>query len=130
MGLAPSSRAAFGVRVWCSADGRVRPRGLPARIIDCARAVCVQLCPGASAQSFRTATPERWRRIEARVSRYCSGLMNLSFLYVPIIAAGYALAHDVRKVSRRWAAPPRRRRSAAALSLLLLSVEAAAALPG
>jgi hypothetical protein len=32
----------------------------------------------------------RWRVVEAFASRFCSGLMNLSLLYVPLIAWGYA----------------------------------------
>ena len=34
-------------------------------------------------------------------SRYCSGVMNLSLFYVPVIAALYALARGARKLSSR-----------------------------
>jgi len=44
---------------------------------------------------------DRWRCIEARASRTCSGLMNVSLLYVPLVAAGYALVRGARKLSGR-----------------------------
>ncbi len=44
---------------------------------------------------------DRWRCIEAFSSRYCSGLMNLSLVYVPFIAVGYATVRGVRKLRRR-----------------------------
>lgn len=40
----------------------------------------------------------RWRRIEIHASRYCSGIINLSMLYVPLIAfvhANVLLARDL-----------------------------------
>jgi len=33
---------------------------------------------------------DRWRVVEAHASRFCSGLVNLSLLYVPFLAWGYA----------------------------------------
>jgi hypothetical protein len=44
---------------------------------------------------------DRWKVIEAFSSRYCSGLANLSMLYVPLVAWGYANARAVRKLSGR-----------------------------
>lgn len=44
---------------------------------------------------------DRWRCIEATASRYCSGVMNFSILYVPIVVAGYALGRGVLKLARR-----------------------------
>lgn len=44
---------------------------------------------------------DRWRCIEATASRYCSGVMNASILYVPIIAALYALFRGAQKLSGR-----------------------------
>ena len=44
---------------------------------------------------------DRWRCIEATSSRYCSGVMNASILYVPIIAAAYALLRGAQKLWRR-----------------------------
>ena len=43
----------------------------------------------------------RWSRIEAYASRYCSGLANLSMLYVPIIAFVYANVLVVKDLTRR-----------------------------
>jgi hypothetical protein len=40
---------------------------------------------------------DRWRCIEATASRYCSGVLNLSVVYVPFIAAAYALVRGARK---------------------------------
>jgi hypothetical protein len=42
---------------------------------------------------------DRWRCIEAVASRYCSGLANLSMVYVPIIAFFYAAFRGVKKLS-------------------------------
>jgi MFS-type transporter involved in bile tolerance (Atg22 family) len=44
---------------------------------------------------------DRWRCIEATASNYCSGVMNASILYVPIIVAGYALWRGGMKLARR-----------------------------
>ena len=44
---------------------------------------------------------DRWRCIEATASRYCSGVMNLSVIYVPVVVAVYALARGAAKLSRR-----------------------------
>lgn len=44
---------------------------------------------------------DRWRCIEAVSSRYCSGIMNLSLVYVPVIAAVVAVARGLRKFSGR-----------------------------
>jgi len=44
---------------------------------------------------------DRWRCIEATASRYCSGVMNASILYVPVVAAGYALFRGAQKLSGR-----------------------------
>jgi len=41
----------------------------------------------------------RWRCIEAFSSRFCSGLMNLSILYVPLVAFVYANIRGIKKVS-------------------------------
>ena len=41
---------------------------------------------------------DRWRCIEATSSRYCSGVMNASICYVPIIAALYALVRGAEKL--------------------------------
>jgi hypothetical protein len=40
----------------------------------------------------------RWRCIEAFSSRFCSGLMNLSLMYVPIIAFVYGNVRGVQKL--------------------------------
>lgn len=44
---------------------------------------------------------DRWRCIEAVSSRYCSGLANLSMLYVPVIAFVYANYRGIQKLRRR-----------------------------
>jgi hypothetical protein len=44
---------------------------------------------------------DRWRCIEATASRYCSGVLNLSVLYVPFVAAAYALVRGALKLFRR-----------------------------
>src|SRR5262245_6742952 len=44
---------------------------------------------------------DRWKCIETTASNYCSGVMNLSMLYVPIVVAGYALMRGVRKLYGR-----------------------------
>ncbi len=41
---------------------------------------------------------DRWRCNEAFSSRFCSGLMNLSLLYVPIIALVYANVRGAQKL--------------------------------
>ncbi len=41
---------------------------------------------------------DRWKCVEAFTSRYCSGIANVSLLYAPLIAAGYALARAGRKL--------------------------------
>jgi hypothetical protein len=41
---------------------------------------------------------DRWRCIEAFSSRWCSGVANLSLLYVPIVAFFYANARAVGKL--------------------------------
>ncbi len=41
---------------------------------------------------------DRWRCIEAVSSRYCSGLANLSMLYVPVVALVYANYRGVQKL--------------------------------
>jgi hypothetical protein len=40
---------------------------------------------------------DRWRCIEAFSSRFCSGLFNLSVLYVPFIALAYANVRGLEK---------------------------------
>src|SRR5262245_15101408 len=40
---------------------------------------------------------DRWKCIEAFSSRFCSGLMNLSLMYVPIIALVYANIRGFQK---------------------------------
>jgi hypothetical protein len=42
---------------------------------------------------------DRWKCIEAFSSRFCSGLMNLSLLYVPVVALVYANVRGVQKLS-------------------------------
>jgi hypothetical protein len=42
---------------------------------------------------------DRWKCIEAFSSRFCSGLMNLSILYVPVIALVYANVRGIQKLS-------------------------------
>jgi len=44
---------------------------------------------------------DRWRCIEATASNSCSGVMNVSIFYVPIIVAGYALWRGAMKLGRR-----------------------------
>jgi hypothetical protein len=44
---------------------------------------------------------DRWRCIEAFSSRFCSGVANLSLLYVPIIALIYANIRGVQKLVGR-----------------------------
>jgi len=44
---------------------------------------------------------DRWRCIEAHASRYCSGLLNLSVLYVPFIALVYANIRGLAKARAR-----------------------------
>ena len=44
---------------------------------------------------------DRWMVIEAFSSRYCSGVLNRSLLYVPLVAWGYANVRAVRKLSGR-----------------------------
>jgi hypothetical protein len=44
---------------------------------------------------------DRWRCIEAHASRFCSGVMNLSLIYVPIIAFFYAQARFVKRLRGR-----------------------------
>jgi hypothetical protein len=47
--------------------------------------------------SFR----DRWRVNEAFASRFCSGLANLSMLYVPIVAWVYANVRVIQKLRGR-----------------------------
>lgn len=42
----------------------------------------------------------RWRCIEAFASKFCSGLMNLSILYVPFVAFVYANIRAIGKLRR------------------------------
>jgi hypothetical protein len=42
---------------------------------------------------------DRWKCIEAFSSRFCSGLMNLSLLYVPWVALVYANVRGIQKLS-------------------------------
>jgi hypothetical protein len=44
---------------------------------------------------------DRWKVIEAFSSRFCSGLANLSVLYVPAIAWGYANYRAIQKFRGR-----------------------------
>jgi hypothetical protein len=46
---------------------------------------------------------DRWRCIEAYSSRFCSGLANLSLLYVPLIALIYANKRGLDKRRERLA---------------------------
>jgi hypothetical protein len=48
---------------------------------------------------------DRWRCIEAHASRYCSGLVNLSLLYVPLIALVYANVRGLAKARARLSRP-------------------------
>jgi hypothetical protein len=41
---------------------------------------------------------DRWRCIEAFASRFCLGVMNLSVLYVPLVAFAYANVRAVQRV--------------------------------
>lgn len=43
----------------------------------------------------------RWRTIEAFSSRFCSGLANLSMIYVPFVAFIYANVRGVQKLRGR-----------------------------
>ncbi len=47
--------------------------------------------------SFR----DRWRCIEAVSSRFCSGMMNLSLIYVPAVALVYANVRGIQKLRGR-----------------------------
>lgn len=42
---------------------------------------------------------DRWKVNEAVSSRFCSGLMNLSLLYVPIVSICYANYRGIKKLS-------------------------------
>jgi hypothetical protein len=44
---------------------------------------------------------DRWRVNEAFASRFCSGLANLSMLYVPIVAWVYANIRAIKKLRGR-----------------------------
>lgn len=44
---------------------------------------------------------QRWRCVESFSSRYCSGVLNLSATYVPIIALFYANLRGVKKLFGR-----------------------------
>ena len=44
---------------------------------------------------------DRWKCIEAYSSRFCSGLMNLSLMYVPIIALVYANVRGIQKLAKK-----------------------------
>ena len=44
---------------------------------------------------------DRWHCIEAFSSRFCSGLMNLSIIYVPVVAFVYANVRGVNKLRGR-----------------------------
>jgi hypothetical protein len=48
----------------------------------------------------------RWARVEAYSSRFCSGIVNLSTIYVPLIAFVYATVLVVQDVSDRLRSPP------------------------
>jgi hypothetical protein len=43
---------------------------------------------------------DRFRCNEAFSSRFCSGLMNLSMLYVPFISLAYGVSRGLAKLSR------------------------------
>lgn len=43
---------------------------------------------------------DRWRCIEAFSSKFCSGLMNASILYVPFVAVVYATIRGIGKLRR------------------------------
>jgi hypothetical protein len=53
--------------------------------------------PAAAYLTFR----DRWRCIEAFASRFCVGVLNLSLLYVPLVALGYANVRAVQRLSGR-----------------------------
>ncbi len=44
---------------------------------------------------------DRWKVNEALSSRFCSGLMNLSMLYVPVVSFVYANVRGVKKLFGR-----------------------------
>jgi hypothetical protein len=44
---------------------------------------------------------DRWRCIEAFASRSCAGLLNLSLVYVPVVALVYANWRGLQKLRRR-----------------------------
>ncbi len=44
---------------------------------------------------------DRWRCIEAFSSRFCVGLMNISMLFVPIVALVYANVRGAQKLAHR-----------------------------
>lgn len=44
---------------------------------------------------------DRWRCIESFSSRFCSGVMNLSILYVPLVAFVYANVRWAQKLARK-----------------------------
>lgn len=48
---------------------------------------------------------DRWRCIEAFSSRYCSGVMNLTLIYLPTIAAIYACVRGARKLTTAERSP-------------------------
>jgi hypothetical protein len=41
---------------------------------------------------------DRWSCIEAFSSRFCAGIVNLSLLYVPVVALVYANVRGVQKI--------------------------------
>ena len=41
---------------------------------------------------------DRWRCTEAHVSRYLSGVMNISMLYAPLLVVGYANLRGLKKL--------------------------------
>jgi hypothetical protein len=55
------------------------------------------LCAGIALAYF--VFRDRWKCIEAFSSRFCSGLMNLSLLYVPWVALVYANVRGIQKLS-------------------------------
>ncbi len=59
--------------------------------------VCWAMALGASLWTFW----DRWRVNEAFSSRFCSGLANLSLLYVPLMSWGYANYRAVQKLRGR-----------------------------
>jgi hypothetical protein len=44
---------------------------------------------------------DRWKCIEAFSSRWCSGVMNLSLVYVPVVALVYANVRALQKLKGR-----------------------------